>query len=74
VDLRERLEGYEVTLVPRRSALRLVWSVPDATELQRVDDGDALAGPSGSQSAHADTLAILADYRITRIPLCRAAS
>lgn len=64
MDLRARLDRYEVTVVPpRRSPLTLVWSEPD-------DATDASAAGLGGQGA---VLAILNDYRITRIP-GRAAS
>jgi hypothetical protein len=59
VDLRARLDGYEVTSVPiRRPRLRLVWSaVPEA---EAVDD---------LSSSSPLSLAILDDYRITRVPV-----
>jgi hypothetical protein len=60
VDLRARLDGYEVTSVPiRRPRLRLVWSaVPD--------DEAAVDDPFSSSPL---SLAILDDYRITRVPV-----
>jgi hypothetical protein len=62
VDLRERLGGYEVTAVPAgRPTLTLVWSVADAEE------DEAERGPTFG------ALALLDDYRITRVPN-RAAS
>lgn len=61
MDLRERLDDYEVTAVPPRlPALSLVWS-----EAEPDDDGVG--------SGTAGVLMILDDYRITRIP-GRAAS
>ena len=62
VDLHERLGGYEVTAVPQgRPPLSLVWSVPE--------DGDDGEG----QEPMLGALALLDDYRITRVP-GRAAS
>ena len=55
MDLREVLDGYVVTTVPH-TALHLVWTEP------AVDDEDALPGPP------AGVLAVLDDYRITRVP------
>ena len=53
MDLREVLDDYVVTAVPgRRALLSVVWSEADV-----VDEPD---GPI--------TLAILDDYRITRVP------
>jgi hypothetical protein len=57
VDLRERLHGYEVTVVPAgQPTLTLVWSVADDEE------GEAERGPTFG------ALALLDDYRITRVP------
>lgn len=57
VDLRERLGGYEVTVVPSgRPPLTLVWAMADDEE----DDDDR--GPTFG------ALALLDDYRITRVP------
>ena len=54
MDLREVLDDYVVTAVPgRRPLLTVVWSEAEAV----VDDPDAPI-----------TLAVLDDYRITRIP------
>jgi hypothetical protein len=54
MDLREVLGDYVVTAVPgRRALLSLVWSEADET----VDEPD---GPIA--------LAVLDDYRITRVP------
>jgi hypothetical protein len=59
VDLRARLDGYEVTSVPvRRPRLRLVWSAVPASE-SAADDLSSSPLP----------LAILDDYRITRVPV-----
>lgn len=61
MDLQERLGGYEVTAVPHAApALRLVWAERDDT----VDDDPP---PTFG------VLALLDDYRITRVP-ARAAS
>ena len=61
MDLRERLDGYEVTAVPHApSTLSLVWAEPE--EGVDVDDGPTFG-----------VLALLDDYRITRVP-ARAAS
>jgi hypothetical protein len=60
VDLRARLDRYEVTAVPSRQELHLVWSEPE----------EAL---SPEPPAATSAIAILADYRITRVP-ARAAS
>jgi hypothetical protein len=57
VDLRDLLETYEVTAVPMRVAgatLSVVWSEPDEVP---AHDADAPI-----------VLAILDDYRITRVP------
>lgn len=64
MDLRERLDDYEVTAVPPREvALTLVWSeAPDTPEVDDVVEAEPHPG-----------LTILDDYRITRIP-GRAAS
>lgn len=57
VDLRERLGGYEVTLVPSgRPPLTLVWSMADG------EDEDQDRAPTFG------ALALLDDYRITRVP------
>jgi hypothetical protein len=57
VDLTARLDTYVVTSVPRRRPrLRLVWSAVPAGE-SVVEDDSPLA------------LAILDDYRITRVPV-----
>ena len=54
MDLREVLDDYVVTAVPgRRPLLSVVWSEADET----VDEPD---GPLA--------LAVLDDYRITRVP------
>ena len=54
VDLREVLDDYVVTAVPgRRPLLSVVWSEAD----------DAVVEPDSPP-----TLAILDDYRITRVP------
>jgi len=68
VDLRARLDGYEVTALPRRGRLRLVWSLADAEVAGAATDIDA-----ASASRPSARFAILDDYRITRIPT-RAAS
>ncbi|MBW3614402.1 MAG: hypothetical protein KY439_03715 [Actinobacteria bacterium] len=62
VELGERLERYEVTSLPRRPALRLLWSPAGAGE----DDEAVPSEPP-------PPLAILVAYRITRVPV-RAAS
>lgn len=55
MDLREVLDDYVVTAVPHRAPLlSVVWS---------ETDGDVDAGPDAPI-----TLAILDDYRITRVP------
>ena len=58
MDLRERLLAYEVTLLPRRRrpVLRLVWSVA-AEDAPPAEPARAVA-----------PLAVLVDYRITRVP------
>lgn len=57
VDLRERLGGYEVTVVPSgRTPLTLVWSMADDE-----DEDDDRRPTFGA-------LALLEDYRITRVP------
>jgi hypothetical protein len=54
VDLREVLDDYVVTAVPgRRPLLSVVWS-------EAVDEPDEPDGPIA--------LAVLDDYRITRVP------
>ena len=53
MDLREVLDDYVVTAAPACPLLSVVWSEPDDV----VDEPD---GPI--------TLAILDDYRITRVP------
>lgn len=64
MDLRARLDGYEVTAVPpRRPSLTLVWNEPD----DGADDGLREGMAPGA------VLTILDEYRITRIPV-RAAS
>ncbi len=64
MDLRARLDRYEVTVVPlRRGGLTVVWSEPD-DEAEPSPDERARPGAA---------LAILDEYRITRIP-SRAAS
>ena len=55
MDLREVLDGYVVTTVPR-TELHLVW-----TESSLVDDDVPPEPPRG-------VLAVLDDYRITRVP------
>ena len=58
MDLRERLGGYEVTVVPSgRPPLTLVWSVAD----DRHEEGTERRATFG-------VLALLDDYRITRVP------
>lgn len=60
MDLTTRLDGYEVTSVPvRRPRLRLVWSAvpPEDTSFAVPDEDSPLS------------LAILDDYRITRVPV-----
>lgn len=68
MSLRERLDGYEVTVVPGPARLRLAWSVAQ----HPADHADDLeeAPPRGEESA---SLALLGSYRITRVPV-RAAS
>jgi hypothetical protein len=69
VDLEQRLASYEVTAVPAhslRTRLRLIWSAPAGPQ---EPEGDAATDPPDARSK----LAILADYRITRVP-SRAAS
>ena len=57
MDLREVLDDYVVTAVPERvPLLSVVWSEPD-------DDGMDEDAPDAPL-----TLAILDDYRITRVP------
>jgi hypothetical protein len=57
MDLREVLDEYEVTAVPARDPLlTVVWSEAEEAD-EVVDDPN---GPA--------TLAILDDYRITRVP------
>lgn len=59
MDLRARLDRYEVTVVPaRRTPLTLVWNEPDGA----ADPASVGAGGQGA------VLTILDDYRITRIP------
>lgn len=59
MDLREALNGYVVTSVPqRRPSLSIVWS--EADDGSDVDDADERNGMG--------VLAILDDYRITRVP------
>ena len=61
MDLRERLDDYEVTAVPTGGpSLSLVWSEPVA------DDADEPPVPTFG------VLALLDDYRITRVPGRRA--
>jgi hypothetical protein len=62
VDLRERLDGYEVTAVP--------VSVPHLTVVWSEAGGDEV---EGEPMATHGVLALLDDYRITRVP-GRAAS
>ena len=63
MDLQERLGGYEVTALPQgRPPLALVWSERDHV-VDEVDDAPPGLG----------ALALLDDYRITRVP-GRAAS
>ena len=70
VDLRERLGGYEVTALPAgQPALALVWSEPDPAG-PGEDTTVTAAGASGPTFG---ALALLDDYRITRVP-ARAAS
>jgi hypothetical protein len=58
VDLRERLGGYEVTAVPSgRPPLALVWSVAAEDEGEEAERGLTFG-----------VLALLDDYRITRVP------
>ena len=62
VDLQARLDGYEVTALPAgRLALALVWSEPEPSVEPEPD------------VATFGVLALLDDYRITRVPT-RAAS
>jgi hypothetical protein len=57
MDLRVVLSDYEVTaLPPARPALTLVWSEPV------IDEGDELPTFRGG------ALAVIDDYRITRVP------
>lgn len=59
MDLREALHGYVVTAVPQRCpSLSIVWSPAD-----EAVEGEALDAPDETGS-----LAILDDYRITRVP------
>jgi hypothetical protein len=59
VDLRERLDDYEVTAVPSgRTSLALVWSEPEPEPGEVAEQ----EGPTFG------VLALLDDYRITRIP------
>jgi hypothetical protein len=61
VDLQARLDGYEVTALPSpRPTLALVWSEPEPS-------ADAEPEP-----ATFGVLALLDDYRITRVPARRA--
>ena len=61
VDLREVLNGYEVTAVPLpRPRLALVWS-----ESEDVLPDPAGPPARGSRGAH---LVLLDDYRITKVP------
>lgn len=60
MDLREALHGYVVTAVPQRCpSLSIVWSPADDEGFE----GDAAGAPD-----EAGLLAILDDYRITRVP------
>ena len=60
MDLRVVLSDYEVTAVPlARPALTLVWSEPEA---EAVVDDDGLPSFGGG------VLAVVDDYRITRVP------
>lgn len=77
VDIRERLDGYEVTALPCRRRLRLVWaeperSGPDAYTGTPTADTEPTAGSDAS--GRRAPLAILDDYRITRVPARKAAS
>jgi hypothetical protein len=58
MDLRQVLDDYVVTAVPhvRATALSVVWSEPGS------DDGDVVGEAAGG------VLAVLDDYRITRVP------
>jgi hypothetical protein len=59
VDLRERLGGYEVTALPKgRPPLTVVWSEPEEGD-DAVDEG---------RLPTFGALALLDDYRITRVP------
>ncbi len=58
MDLRERLEDYEVTSLPRRPPLRLAWA-PAASD---ADEEIVVLDPPPAP------LAILGAYRITRVP------
>jgi hypothetical protein len=58
MDLRVVLSDYEVTAVPHlRPALALVWSEPEAVE-----------GDDGLPTFGGGALAVVDDYRITRVP------
>ncbi len=63
MDLHERLEGYEVTSLPRRPPLRLLWAAAAGGE----DDDVVVLDPAEAP------FAILGAYRITQVP-ARAAS
>ena len=57
MDLQRRLDDYEVTAVPSgRGTLALVWSEPEPADV---------AEP---RQATFGVLALLDDYRITRVP------
>jgi hypothetical protein len=55
MDLREVLDDYVVTSVPLHAELHVVWSEPEG------DDDFVPEAPGG-------VLAVLDDYRITRVP------
>lgn len=63
MDLQQRLGDYEVTTVPGRKRLRLLWSAAAVDDEPLVPEADE--GPPA--------IALLASYRITRVP-ARAAS
>jgi hypothetical protein len=68
VDLDQRLHEYEVTAVPRLGPLHLFWSVPaNASPPDAETPAETATEDTGAR------LAILDDYRITRVPR-RAAS
>lgn len=65
MDLREALHGYVVTAVPQRCpSLSIVWSPAD----DKAVDDQAVVGDAAGSPDEAGLLAILDDYRITRVP------